>query len=110
MICLILISYLTIGSYMELKMFRWGHETGVIIFFGVLISIIISLVEHENLDFVQWNNTLFFDLLLPLIIFTTGYNIRRKKFFSNIVNISKFGVIGTVLTFAFLTSFTIGLF
>ena len=45
-----------------------------------------------------------------MIIFTTGYNIRRRKFFSNIVNISKFGVVGTVLTFVFLTSMTVGLF
>lgn len=110
MICFILILYLTIGSYMEMKMFKWGHETGVIIFCGMVISIIISWAEHESLDFIKWNNTLFFDLLLPLIIFTTGYNIRRKKFFANIVNISKFGLLGTVLTFAFLTSLTIGLF
>ena len=59
---------------------------------------------------LEWNNELFFDLLLPLIIFTTGYNIRRRKFFGNIANISKFGIVGTVLTFFFLATFTFTLF
>jgi NhaP-type Na+/H+ or K+/H+ antiporter len=59
---------------------------------------------------LQWNNHLFFDFLLPLIIFTTGYNIRRRKFFANIANISKFGLLGTVLTFLFLSGFTYALF
>ena len=48
--------------------------------------------------------------MLPLIIFTTGYNIRRRKFFANIANISKFGVLGTILTFIFLSGFTFMLF
>jgi hypothetical protein len=40
LVCVILILYLTIGSYMELKMFKWGHETGVIIFIGIIISVV----------------------------------------------------------------------
>ena len=54
LICLILIVYLTIGSYMEIKMFPWGHETGVIICFGIALSIIVSLIEHEALDMLKW--------------------------------------------------------
>lgn len=54
LICLILIVYLTIGSYMEIKMFKWGHETGVIICFGIILSIIVSLIEHEALDMLKW--------------------------------------------------------
>ena len=40
LVCVILILYLTIGSYMELKMFKWGHETGVIILIGIVIAVI----------------------------------------------------------------------
>jgi NhaP-type Na+/H+ or K+/H+ antiporter len=49
---------------------------------------------------------LFFEVLLPLIIFATGYNMRRKKFFENIINITKFGLLGTFLTFVFYSLFT----
>lgn len=110
LVCMILILYLTIGSYMELKMFKWGHETGVIILIGIIIGLIYHLIHQGEDHVLEWKNDLFFDLLLPLIIFTTGYNIRRKKFFGNIANISKFGILGTILTFVFLSSFTYMLF
>ena len=45
-----------------------------------------------------------------MIIFTTGYNIRRKKFFGSFSNISKFGILGTFLTFVFLSLLTWMLF
>ena len=106
----ILITYLSIGSFMEIKMYKWGHETGVIILFGIAISFSFYAVNGKDTEFLKWNNDIFFQILLPLIIFTTGYNIRRKKFFSNIVNISKFGLVGTVLTFIILSLLTWGFF
>ena len=97
---LVLMIYLTIGSWMETKHFSFGHETGVIIAIGIAISFTIKAVG-DDLNFLEWNNDLFFLILLPLIIFTTGYNIRRRKFFGNFMNICKFGVVGTILTFVF---------
>ena len=49
---------------------------------------------------------MFFLILLPLIIFATGYNMRREKFFEFFGNIIKFGVVGTVLTFVIYSSLT----
>ena len=40
---------------------------------------------------------------LPLILFSKGFNMKRKKFFKNSANIIKFGLVGTILVF-FLTS------
>lgn len=110
LVCVILMLYLTIGSYMELKMFKWGHETGVIIIIGIVVAVIYEATHQGDDAVLEWKNELFFDFLLPLIIFTTGYNIRRRKFFGNIANISKFGVLGTILTFIFLSGFTFILF
>ena len=98
---IVLMVYLTIGSWMETKHFAFGHETGVIIVIGICISFIIKSTDDPELRFLEWDNDLFFLCLLPLIIFTTGYNIRRRKFFANFINISKFGIVGTVLTFVF---------
>ena len=86
----ILLLYITIGSWMEVKHFIIGHETGVIIMLCMVISIIVVKVKcpdlahgdpEHNCSFLAWDNNLFFYFLLPLIIFTTGYNIRRRKFF-----------------------------
>jgi solute carrier family 9 (sodium/hydrogen exchanger), member 6/7 len=50
----------------------------------------------------------FFYLILPLIVFPSGYNMRRKKFFANIGTIMKFGFIGTIICFSIYTGMTYG--
>ena len=43
---------------------------------------------------------MFFDLALPAILFAAGFNMRRKEFFKSFVNITKFGIFGSLFTFA----------
>ena len=97
-----LILFTVVGSYMETKHFIFGHETGVVIIFGMILSLIVyqfdSHEEGERLV-VQFNSLIFFDLLLPGILFAAGYNMRRKEFFNNFVNITKFGIFGSLFTF-----------
>jgi NhaP-type Na+/H+ or K+/H+ antiporter len=47
-------------------------------------------------------------LVLPLIIFPSGYNMRRKKFFANIGTIMKFGFVGTIFCFSIYTGLVYG--
>ena len=49
---------------------------------------------------MAFNDDLFFYFVLPPIVFASGFNMYRKKFFSNIRNITLFGVFGTFVTFA----------
>ena len=58
---------------------------------------------------LKFNEKMFFDLILPLIIFPSGYNMRRKKFFQNIGTIMKFGFVGTLFCFSTYTAMTYGL-
>jgi NhaP-type Na+/H+ or K+/H+ antiporter len=114
----LLIMYITIGSYMEVNKFSFGHETGVIILLGAACSATVYgalvmgngyTIDHANNTVkgsFEFPNELFFEVLLPLIIFATGYNMRRQKFFENITNIAKFGLLGTFLTFIFYSVFT----
>jgi hypothetical protein len=37
----LLVLYVAVGSYMEHKQFKFGHETGAIILIGTIFSIII---------------------------------------------------------------------
>ena len=86
---------------MEKKQFKFGHETGVIIIFGLIVSFTIKALDESG-EFVkelEFNKEIFFEVLLPLIIFATGFNLRRQQFFENFSNISKFGLIGTFITF-----------
>ena len=119
----LLILYVTIGSYMEVKKFSFGHETGVIIILGgicssIVYSILVFGPEQDSIgdasiaveDSFKFPNELFFEVLLPLIIFATGYNMRRQTFFENITNIVKFGLLGTFLTFLFFVVMVYALF
>ena len=95
---------------METKHFLVGHETGVIIIVAIVVSTLLELWTGDNSEIIKWNNDVFFFILLPLIIFATGYNMRREKFFENISNIFKFGVVGTILTFGIYSFLTYSFF
>ena len=86
-----------------------GHTTGIIVMIGILISFIVKQISNSNENLssmmvdLRFEETVFFDLILPLIIFPSGYNMRRKKFFANIGTIMKFGFVGTIICFTYYT-------
>eukprot|EP01063_Lacrimia_lanifica_P014253 TRINITY_DN20888_c0_g1_i1.p1 TRINITY_DN20888_c0_g1~~TRINITY_DN20888_c0_g1_i1.p1 ORF type:complete len:460 (+),score=170.66 TRINITY_DN20888_c0_g1_i1:76-1380(+) len=55
---------------------------------------------------LMFDPTVFFRWLLPSIIFTAGFNCRRKHFFDNIREILTFGVLGTMLNFGLIAILT----
>ena len=96
-IFIMLMIYVIVGSYMEHKHAPFGHETGVALVLGLIISSIIhySFIELE----MTFNGDIFFYVCLPPIIFAAGFNMRRRRFFENIGYILTFGVFGTIITF-----------
>jgi NhaP-type Na+/H+ or K+/H+ antiporter len=48
---------------------------------------------------------MFFNLILPPIIFAAGYNLHKKNFFDNFWIISYHGIVCTVITFIILSFF-----
>jgi NhaP-type Na+/H+ or K+/H+ antiporter len=57
---------------------------------------------------LKFNKDVFFDFLLPPIVFAAGFNMSsRRKFFENFANISLFGVIGTFVAFTVYCSITL---
>lgn len=105
----LLIIYVVAGTYMEHRHCPFGHETGIAIILGFLISMTAYLVgKEEFVDGWSFSGDIFFYLCLPPIIFTSGFNMRRKRFFENIGYISLFGLLGTVITFLLFTLLTWG--
>jgi NhaP-type Na+/H+ or K+/H+ antiporter len=93
-----LLMYIILGGYMEHKHVKFGHETGVALTIGLIISAsvhYIAGVEHD----IPFSGTVFFYVCLPPIIFAAGFNMRRRRFFANIGYILFFGVVGTIFTF-----------
>ena len=60
----------------------FGHETGVVVLAGVIFSVIFWYTKgEEDIETFKFSETVFFDFFLPPIIFNSGYNMRRTKFF-----------------------------
>ena len=99
--------YMFLGSLLE-KMHCWiGHEAGLIIIVGMSLSYGAYMIGHEEFtEMFTFDETFFFYFCLPPIIFASGYNMKRKKFFENFGNILIFGLFGTLLTFSFFAIFT----
>ena len=101
--------YVIIGTFMDTHRCGFGHETGVVILLGMLIAYGITF-SGRTVTTAHFNPHLLFNICLPLILFAAGYNMRRKRFFENISNITMFGVLSTVVCFVILTSLTILVF
>jgi predicted permease len=81
MLFLMLIFFFGAGIMEKFKP-RCGHETGFVVLCGVLFSVIFWYSKGiKDVKVFRFSETVFFDFFLPPIIFNSGYNMRRTKFF-----------------------------
>jgi len=109
-VLLLFISYSIISTYMDSKKTNFGHESGIIITFGILISLLLFQVSDYFIKESYENANAFFLFGLPLIVFANGFNMKRQRIFINLSNIFKLGFLGTLLNWIIYSLLTIGLF
>ena len=103
-----LMIFMLFEAYKHKKNLKFGHEASLVCVIGIAISAIYtSMGTTEFADIMTFNDDLFFYFVLPPIVFASGFNMYRKKFFANIKNITLFGVLGTFVTFASFSGLTI---
>ena len=105
---ILLIMYVILGGYMEHKKAKFGHETGIALVSGLIISASIHFFTDDPTKDLTFDGTVFFYVCLPPIIFASGFNMRRRRFFANIGYILLFGIFGTIITFFVFSGLTIG--
>lgn len=102
-----LIVYTIMGSYIEHVKNFYLHETGVSILLGMFISLVAILFGFTEINkLLEFNDTMFFYVCLPPIVFSAGYNMKRKKFFQHFNYIALFGILGTFACFVVFSIFT----
>ena len=85
-----------------------GHETCATLILGMCVSLIVyAIVEDEFQEVWKFNPQFFFYFLLPPIIFNSGFNMRKKRFFANLGNIMLFGLAVTLVCFTLYTTISI---
>jgi len=87
-----------------------GHATCLTVILGIVWSIIFySLIAEDPIklpiytEVFRFPDKLFFDIILPPIIFNSGFSMKRKKFFENLGNIMIFGLVVTLVCFLIYT-------
>ena len=90
-VLLALILYTIFGSIIEHKKIRFVHESGLAIMFGLLYNIIQTLIDPGFET--SFDGIVFFYALLPPIIFSAGYSMKKGDFFKNFSTIMLLGII-----------------
>ena len=89
--------------------FHYVHESGICMLLGLLIGLIANYLFDSNESFTKnlsFNDEIFFNFVLPPIIFSAGYNLKKKSFFKFLFYIVTFGIFGTLLSFGTVSSLT----
>lgn len=109
-VLVLLVIYSILSAYLEIKRPLVGHEAAVIILIGVALSYIVDYFLPQSINFLALFDSMFFDTCLPLIIFSKGFNMRRKRFVENFSSIFTLGVLGTIFQFLIMCALNILVF
>ena len=76
----------------------FGHPAS----YTTLVGLAISGAEFvsESTQLLSFRQEMFFYAVLPSIVFASGFNMYRQKFFQNIHNVVLFGVCSTFVCFS----------
>ncbi|KAL4429123.1 hypothetical protein ABPG74_015151 [Tetrahymena malaccensis] len=91
----LLLTYICFQSFIEHKKIHILHETG----FGIIVGFVLGLIMKAFGHSISFSGQNFFQIMLPPIIFSAGYNLKKRKFFSNIFYISLYAILGTLINF-----------
>ena len=99
---IILIFYTIAAPIFQKFNFHYLHESGICMIVGTLIALVSKYIGNMNdslNNFVTFDDEMFFNIVLPPIIFSAGYNLKKRAFFKYFFYIITFGIFGTIISF-----------
>ena len=99
---LLLILFLAIigGNLLRQKNFEYLHDAGLSTLLGALFGLILELLGEtpQIKSITALNSEFVLYVLLPPIIFKSGYNIDKKQFFGNFSEIILYSFLGSLIS------------
>lgn len=90
---------LILGTQMHKYHFDLIPESGITVLVGALFGVIIRLCFDEDVKAnASFNGEFFMLVLLPIIIFESGYALEKTPFFTQLFSISAYAIAGTVIS------------
>ncbi len=105
----ILMIYTVAAPIFEKIHFHYMHESGLCMIIGIIVSLIAIFFDpHANFTkSINFSGDVFFTFVLPPIIFSAGYNLKKSSFFKYFIYILNFGVFGTIMSFLWVAPVTL---
>ncbi|XP_057416050.1 sodium/hydrogen exchanger 1-like [Lotus japonicus] len=98
----LLCTCIIIGNLLEEN--RWINESITALLIGLCTGVLILFTTGgKSSHILVFDEDLFFNYLLPPIIFNAGFRVKKKQFFRNFMTIMLFGAIGTLISFCIIS-------
>ncbi|MCO5602902.1 hypothetical protein L7F22_057042 [Adiantum nelumboides] len=83
-----------------LEEIKWLNDSIIALTLGCITGVVVLLNSRgTNSHILRFKKEVFFNYLLPPIIFNAGFQVKKKQFFRNFVPIILYGVVGVFVSF-----------
>ena len=105
---LLLICYIISGPLLRKFHIKMIKPSGLIMILGIIITLLTKVINPESNFFkgFQFNHSLFFTFILPIIIFCSSYNSKIESTIKYLRFILLFSISGTFFSFILTSSIT----
>ena len=105
---IMLVCYIITGPLLRKFRVKILRPSGVIMILGIILTLLTKMVNPDSSFFkgFQFNHSLFFTFILPIIIFSSAYNSKIEAILKYLRYILLFSIPGTIISFIFITLIT----
>ena len=105
---LMLVLYIISGPLLKKFNVKIIRPSGLVMILGILITLLTKVINPDSNFFkgFQFNHSLFFTFILPIIIFSSAYNSKIESILKYLRYILLFSIPGTIFSFIFISCIT----
>ena len=105
---IMLVLYIISGPLLRKFRVKIIRASGLVMIFGILVTLLTKVINPDSNFFkgFQFNHSLFFTFILPIIIFSSSYNSKIESILKYLRYILLFSIPGTIFSFIFISCIT----